>query len=171
MGGALRSSTVFCVLRLRASMSPSVTAWIPPIRSERVGFWTRFSRVFPCAVATSCTPLSAMVRAALASSSVPISSMMMTSGMWFSTASIMTACCLSGDGTCILRAVPMPGCGMSPSPAISLEVSTMTTRLPASSARTRATSRSMVVLPTPGFPSRRMLSPVRTMSSIMRMVP
>ena len=35
----------------------------------------------------------------------------------------------------------------------------MTTRLPASSARTRATSRSIVVLPTPGFPSRRMLSP------------
>jgi hypothetical protein len=33
-----------------------------------------------------------MVRAAAASSSVPISSMTMTSGMWFSTASIITAC-------------------------------------------------------------------------------
>ena len=44
----------------------------------------------------------------------------------------------SGAGTCMRRARPMPGCGMSPSPAISFEVSTMTTRLPSSSASTRA---------------------------------
>ena len=36
-------------------------------------------------------------------SSVPISSMTMTSGMWFSTASIITACCSVGVRTCIRR--------------------------------------------------------------------
>ena len=40
-----------------------------------------------------------------------------------------------------------------------VRVSTMTTRLPRSSASTRATSRSIVVLPTPGRPSSRMLCP------------
>ncbi len=84
--------------------------------------------MFPWAVAMSCTPRSAIVRAASASASVPISSMTITSGMWFSTASIITACWSSGYGTCIRRARPMPGCGMSPSPAISLLVSTTTTR-------------------------------------------
>ena len=48
---------------------------------------------------------------------------------------------------------------MSPSPAISFEVSTTTTRLPSSSASTRAASRSIVVLPTPGRPSSRIDSP------------
>ena len=60
---------------------------------------------------------------------------------------------------------------MSPSPPISFDVSTMTTRLFASSASTRATSRSIVVLPTPGRPSRRMLFPLITRSSMMRIVP
>ncbi len=50
------------------------------------------------------------------------------------------------------RARPTAGCGISPSPPISLEVSTITTRL--LSASTRAASRSMVVLPTPGRPSK-----------------
>ena len=130
-----------------------------------------FSSSLPCAVAISVTPRSAMVRAAAASRSVPISSMMMTSGMWFSTASIITACCSSGAGTCIRRALPMPGCGMSPSPAISLEVSTTITRLFSSSAMKRATSRSIVVLPTPGRPRSRTLCSVRTRSSMMRIVP
>ena len=112
-----------------------------------------------------------MVRAAPASSSVPISSMTMTSGMWFSTASIITPCWSVGVRTCIRRASPMPGCGMSPSPAISLLVSTTITRLPRSSASTRATSRSMVVLPTPGRPSSRTLWPPSTMSRMMSMVP
>ena len=102
---------------------------MPPIRSDSVGFIIRFSSVLPWAVPISCTPRSAIVRAAIASSSVPISSMTITSGMWFSTASIMTACCAVGVGTCIRRARPIAGCGMSPSPAISLLVSTMTTRL------------------------------------------
>ena len=60
-----------------------------------------------------------------------------------------------GVGTCMRRARPMPGCGMSPSPAISFEVSTTTTRFPRSSGRTRATSRSIVVGPTPGRPRMR----------------
>ena len=91
--------------------------------------------------------------------------------MWFSTASIITACCSVGVRTCMRRASPMPGCGMSPSPAISLEVSTMMTRLWSSSASTRATSRSMVVLPTPGRPRSRTLCPDSTMSRMMSIVP
>ena len=96
VGGALRSRTVFCVPRRLASSSDSVTAWMPPTRSERVGFISRFSSELPCAVPTSWTPRSAMVRAANASCSTPISSMTTTSGMWFSTASIITACWSSG---------------------------------------------------------------------------
>src|SRR6266508_904703 len=88
---------------------------MPPTRSESVGLAIRFSSVLPCAVPTSWTPRSAMVRAAAASSSVPISSMTITSGMWFSTPSIITACCSVGVRTCIRRASPIPGCGMSPS--------------------------------------------------------
>eukprot|EP00955_Chlamydomonas_euryale_P066015 359427-Chlamydomonas_euryale.AAC.2 len=41
--------------------------------------------------------------------------------------------------TCILRARPMPSCGMSPSPPISLLVSTITTRFWSSSLRLRET--------------------------------
>ena len=126
---------------------------MPPTKSDRVGLLMTFPNVFPCAVATSWTPRSAMVRAAIASSSVPISSMTTTSGMWFSTASIITRCCSSVFGTCILLARPIAGCGTAPSPAISFDVSTMTTLLDASSASTLATSRRMVVLPTPGLPS------------------
>ena len=127
--------------------------------------------MLPWAVAMSCTPRSAMVRAASASAVVPISSITITCGMWFSTASIITACCSSGEGTCMRRARPMPGWGMSPSPAISFEVSTTTTRLASSSASTRAASRRMVVLPTPGRPSRRIDSPDSMTSRRMSTVP
>ncbi len=48
--------------------------WMPPMRSERVGFLIRRASSPPCAVATSCTPLWAMLLAANASASVPISS-------------------------------------------------------------------------------------------------
>ena len=92
VGGALRSRTLFCVRRRRASSSPRVTVWMPPIRSVSVGLSIRLSRLLPWAVPISWTPRSAIVRAAWASSSVPISSMTMTSGMWFSTASIITSC-------------------------------------------------------------------------------
>mmetsp|Transcript_18785 Transcript_18785/g.39140 ORF Transcript_18785/g.39140 Transcript_18785/m.39140 type:complete len:355 (-) Transcript_18785:243-1307(-) len=126
---------------------------MPPMRSDSVGFFIRFSITWPCAVPTSMTPRSAMVLQASASASVPISSMITTSGMWFSTASTITLCCLEGSGTCILLALPMAGCGMSPSPPISFEVSTITTRLCSSSASTRAISLTTVVLPTPGRPS------------------
>ena len=85
--------------------------------------------------------------------------------MWFSTASIITACCSSGRATCIRRARPIPGWGMSPSPAISLLVSTTTTRFRLSSARIRATSRSIVVFPIPGLPSSSRLWPLTTMSA------
>ena len=168
VGGARRSSTVFCVPRRRASSSPRVTDSMPPIRSDSVGFCIRLCSVLPCAVPISCTPRSAIVRAAVASRLAPISSITITSGMWFSTASIITWCCSSGFGTCIRRALPIPRCGMSPSPPISFEVSTITTRRPSSSAKTRAASRSIVVLPTPGAPSSSTLRPDSTRS---RMAP
>ena len=167
----MRSRIDFWVPLRLASSSPRVTDWMPPMRSQRVGFIIRFSSVLPWAVPISCTPRSAMVRAACASSSVPISSITITSGIWFSTASIITACCLVGVVTCIRRACPIAGWGISPSPAISFEVSTMITRFSKSSPSTRATSRSMVVLPTPGPPKRRMLLPVWTRSSIIFIVP
>ncbi len=95
--------------------------------------------------------------------------MTITSGLWFSTASIMTSCCRTGSRTCIRRARPMEGCGTSPSPAISLDVSTITTRL--LSAKMRAASRNIVVLPTPGRPSSSTLFPVDMMSWMMSIVP
>ena len=171
LGGARRSSTVFCVLRRRASSSPRVTASTPPTRSASNGLSSTFSSVWPWAVATSCTPRSAIVRAARASASVPISSTTTTSGMWFSTASIMTRCCRSGCATCMRRARPMPACGMSPSPAISFDVSTTTTRRSSSLAKTRAISRSIVVLPTPGGPSSSRLHREATMSATTCVVP
>src|SRR6476469_351057 len=171
VGGALRSSTLFWVRRRRASSSPRVTLWIPPLSSDRVGLSIRLSRLLPWAVPISWKPRSAIVRAAWASSSVPISSMTMTWGMWFSTASIITSCCSDGVRTCIRRALPMAGWGMSPSPAISFEVSTTTTRLPCSSARTRAASRSIVVLPMPGRPMIRIDFPVSTKSLMISIVP
>ena len=48
--------------------------WMPPMRSERVGFLIRRASSPPCAVATSWTPRCAMLLAASASASVPISS-------------------------------------------------------------------------------------------------
>jgi hypothetical protein len=67
---------------------------------------------------------------------------------------------------CMRRARPMPGCGMSPSPPISLLVSMMTTRLRHSSDSRRAISRTLVVLPTPGRPCRR-AAPQRRMRMCM----
>ena len=101
-----------------------------------------------------------MVRAASASASVPISSITMTSGMWFSTASIITSCCCSGVGhlhapraaDARVRHVAVAGDlvgGVDDHHALA-----------SSSASTRATSRSMVVLPTPGRPSSRMTLPI-----------
>ena len=64
------------------------------------------------------------------------------------------------------RARPIAGCGTSPSPAISFDVSTITTRFLASSANTRAVSRRIVVFPTPGLPKIRTLLPDLIRSSI-----
>mmetsp|Transcript_8006 Transcript_8006/g.29972 ORF Transcript_8006/g.29972 Transcript_8006/m.29972 type:complete len:269 (+) Transcript_8006:2765-3571(+) len=160
VGGPSRSKTLFCTLRRRASSSPKVTLVTPPTKSFSVGFFNRFSRVCPCAVAIICTPRCDIVRAAAASSSVPISSTTTTSGVWFCTASIKTWCCSLGDGTCMRRALPIPGWGISPSPPISLDVSTITTRRPHSTLNTRDISRIAVVLPTPGRPNSKIETPV-----------
>ena len=69
------------------------------------------------------------------------------------------------------RALPIAGCGMSPSPAISFEVSTTTTRLENSEASTRAASRSMVVFPTPGRPMIRIDFPDSMWSRRISIVP
>lgn len=63
---------------------------IPPTRISSEGFIIKFSIVTPWAVATSWMPRCAIVLAAIASSLVPISSITITWGMWFSTASINT---------------------------------------------------------------------------------
>ena len=98
VGGALRSSTVLRVPRRRASSSESVTALMPPTRSDSVGFISRFSSVWPCAV-----PIS--VHAALGDRArgdrFGFGADLVDDddfGMWFSTASIMTACCSAGIG-------------------------------------------------------------------------
>mmetsp|Transcript_28889 Transcript_28889/g.85550 ORF Transcript_28889/g.85550 Transcript_28889/m.85550 type:complete len:391 (+) Transcript_28889:929-2101(+) len=167
VGGALRSSTVFFVPRIFAVSSPSVTDSMPPTRSHSVGFCIRFSSTRPCAVPISMMPRSAMVRHAAASASLPISSTMITSGVWFSTASIITWCWRVGSATCMRRALPIAGCGTSPSPPISLEVSTMTTRFFMSPDSRRAISRTTVVLPTPGAPSNSTELLLSTRSRIM----
>ena len=46
-----------------------------------IGFFTKLTKLFPCAVAINCTPRSAIVRAERVSVSVLISSIMMTSGI------------------------------------------------------------------------------------------
>ena len=65
--------------------------------------------------------------------------------------------------------LPMAGWGMSPSPAISLLVSTITTRR--SSEIMRAASRNSVVLPTPGRPSKSTFRPSVIRSRTMSTVP
>src|SRR5690606_4712028 len=83
----------------------------------------------PCAVPINCTPRSAIVRAAMASSSRPISSITITSGLWFSTASIITSCWRSGCDTCMRRALPLAGRGTSPSPPHPLEATSIALRM------------------------------------------
>ena len=68
----------------------NVLTCIPPTSISSDGFMIRFSIVTPWAVATSCIPLCAMVLAAMASNLVPISSITIAWGIWFSTASIST---------------------------------------------------------------------------------
>ena len=118
VGGLLRSSTVFCVPLRLASSSPNVTACTSPTRSTKRRVDQQVLQRPPMRRPDQLHPRSAIVLAACASSSVPISSMTMTSGMWFSTASIITRCCSAGRATCMRPARPMPGCGTSPSPAI-----------------------------------------------------
>mmetsp|Transcript_814 Transcript_814/g.2206 ORF Transcript_814/g.2206 Transcript_814/m.2206 type:complete len:279 (+) Transcript_814:1764-2600(+) len=171
VGGALRSNTLFCTPLRRLSSSPKVTDEMLPTTSFSDGFLMIFSRTLPCAVAMSWTPRCEMVRAARLSSTVPISSMMMTFGVWFSTASIITRCCCDVLATCMRRDRPIPTCATSPSPPISLLVSTITTLRNASSARMREISRIAVVFPTPGRPSNSTECPSSTISLTISALP
>ena len=83
------SNTVFWQPLCFASSSPKVTELTPPTKSDIAGFLIKLSKVLPWAVAINITPRSAIVLAAATSSSVPISSTTITSGVWFSTASII----------------------------------------------------------------------------------
>ena len=69
------------------------------------------------------------------------------------------------------RAPPIPGCGISPSPPISLEVSTTTTRFLHSSANNLEISRIVVVFPTPGRPRNRIDLPAVARSATMAAEP
>mmetsp|Transcript_5330 Transcript_5330/g.6607 ORF Transcript_5330/g.6607 Transcript_5330/m.6607 type:complete len:321 (+) Transcript_5330:653-1615(+) len=152
-----------------AAASPSVVLSTPPTRLRICLFFTSFLRS-PCAEAIIRTPRCLHVRAASTSEERPISSITITSGVWFWTHSTMTPAWASSDGTIIRRARPMQGCGTSPSPAISLLVSTMQTLL--SMASSRVASRTMVVFPLPGSPRNRMLrSSPNSRSEIMSALP
>src|SRR5207247_1934600 len=94
------------VPRRRASSSPSVTVWMPPIRSPSLGFMIKFSRVLPCPVATSCTPRPPIVRAAPASIPLPTASLTLTSGMRLCTASLMACVHPLGQTHHALRSIP-----------------------------------------------------------------
>ena len=172
VGGALRSRTLFCVRRRRASSSPSVTVWMPPIRSRQ-------RRVEHQVVEVVAVRRADELHAALGDRARRRG---LELGADLVDDDDLRACgsrpprsspraAARASRTCMRRARPMPGCGMSPSPAISFEVSTTTTRLSSSSARTRAASRSIVVLPMPGRPMIRTLLPDSTRSLMISIVP
>ena len=76
---AARSTSQGSDARVYLALSvPSCRHKCPRTRSESEGFLMTFSSSLPCAVATSCTPRCAIVRAATHSSAVPISSMTIT---------------------------------------------------------------------------------------------
>ena len=88
--------------------------------------------------------------------------------------SLYWAQCIQEKGdcnTCIRRAEAIPGCGTSPSPAISLEVSITTTLLWAASASILEMSLMAVVFPTPGRPSNSIDLPDSTTSAAMFALP
>mmetsp|Transcript_13547 Transcript_13547/g.44234 ORF Transcript_13547/g.44234 Transcript_13547/m.44234 type:complete len:362 (+) Transcript_13547:217-1302(+) len=156
MGGPPRFVTTLLLITASASPKPRLLAWTaacasprvtcsrPPIRPRSALFCTSLRRS-PCAEATIRTPRALQVRAASTSSVRPISSITITSGVWFCTPSTITWPCSLREWTCIRRACPTHGWGTSPSPAISFDVSTISTLH--RSASTRAASRTTVVLP------------------------
>eukprot|EP00955_Chlamydomonas_euryale_P092138 364683-Chlamydomonas_euryale.AAC.1 len=138
--------------RACAAASVSVTFDCPPTRLRRSPSLTISGSVQPCTVAMMRTPRCAMLRTASTSSCVEISSQMMMSGVWFSTASRRICACLPGTPTGIQRADPIAAWGLSPSPAISHVLSTTTTVSREFADSVHASSRSSVVFPTPGRP-------------------
>mmetsp|Transcript_4481 Transcript_4481/g.11779 ORF Transcript_4481/g.11779 Transcript_4481/m.11779 type:complete len:215 (-) Transcript_4481:8-652(-) len=161
---------------LRASTSLRITLWIPPSKPTSFGLFTSCRRS-PCADATKRTPRFLQDLVASTSCLRPISSSTMAWGVWFCTHSTITEACALGVGTMRRLACPTQGWGRSPSPAISLDVSMITTLF--LSARTRVTSRMAVVLPLPGSPRNRMeggivsllLGWFRSRSAIMAALP
>mmetsp|Transcript_25441 Transcript_25441/g.33222 ORF Transcript_25441/g.33222 Transcript_25441/m.33222 type:complete len:216 (+) Transcript_25441:266-913(+) len=171
---ALWDLTLLPWLLSRAVASPKVTEVIPPTSPFSCGFRTRECR-FPWALAKIRTSRSLTVLAAPTSCGRPISSMMMMSGVWFCNVSIMTLSCSLIFGTIILLANPTEGCTISPSPAISFDVSTITTCSQVDACDNfRAISRIIVVFPQPGRPKMRTAGLSiwsKRMSSIMSAFP
>mmetsp|Transcript_62348 Transcript_62348/g.190575 ORF Transcript_62348/g.190575 Transcript_62348/m.190575 type:complete len:204 (+) Transcript_62348:267-878(+) len=141
---------------LSTSCLDNVTEVTPPSNDER--HWSLTSSVSdrPCTVATSCTPRCEIVLAASHSDSLEISSTTTLSGARFSTALRMYECWFEGLSTGTQRAdSPMAGCGSLDAPAISLVLSTTTTTRLSWSDNNLENSRSTVVLPEFGGPTRR----------------
>ena len=139
VGGALRSSTIFWVPRRRASSSPSVTRLdaADQVRQRRVQH-----QVFERVAVRGGDELHAALgdrarrgRLELGADLVDDDDLghVVLDRLDHHRVLQRRAC-----GTCMRRARPMAGCGMSPSPAISFDVSTMMTRL---SSRRRARAR------------------------------
>ena len=118
-------------------MSPSVTDWMPPTRSERVGFIIRLSSVF---AVSGRDKLDSTLGDGAGGVGVEFDADLVDDDdlghVVFRRPSIITLCWNAGDLTCIRRArAQWRDGGCRRRPAISLEVSTTITRLLASSAR------------------------------------
>mmetsp|Transcript_92435 Transcript_92435/g.258327 ORF Transcript_92435/g.258327 Transcript_92435/m.258327 type:complete len:397 (+) Transcript_92435:453-1643(+) len=142
--------------RESTSCLESVTDFTPPTSPERSSSLTSSVIDLPWQVATSCTPRWEIVLAESHSCDVEISSTMTVSGERFSTARRMKACWFFGSSTGTQRHGPMAGCASLVAPAISLVLSTTTTVRSSWSDSRRANSRSTVVLPEFGGPTKRM---------------
>mmetsp|Transcript_9568 Transcript_9568/g.20959 ORF Transcript_9568/g.20959 Transcript_9568/m.20959 type:complete len:259 (-) Transcript_9568:1736-2512(-) len=168
--GSLRSRTLFLASpRCTTSPADSTTVWVSPSSFPRMSELHTSLRVVPCTVASSCTPRPFMSLAAITSCAEPISSITIAWGVWFCTASSIVMCCCLRSGTIMRRARPMAGWEMSPLPAISLLVSTISTRLV--NAKKQAQSRRRVVLPAPGQPTSSTLLPCSSSLCSSRYMP
>mmetsp|Transcript_2666 Transcript_2666/g.5880 ORF Transcript_2666/g.5880 Transcript_2666/m.5880 type:complete len:259 (-) Transcript_2666:1775-2551(-) len=168
--GSLRSRTLFPAAP-RSTTSPALSNTVcnPPSSLPRMGEFATSLMVVPCTVASSCTPRPSTSIAAMTSCAEPISSMTIASGVWFCTASSIVRCCCARTGTIMRRASPIAAWGMSPLPAISLLVSTISTRFVL--AKKQAQSRRRVVLPAPGQPTSSTLLPCSSSLCSSRYMP
>lgn len=96
----------------RVSSSSSVIVWTSSIKLVSVGFLIKFFSNCLCVVLMSWILCLVIVWYVSVLVLVLILLMMIISGMWFFTVSIMTRCCMDGFGICICCVFLMVGCGM-----------------------------------------------------------